>query len=452
MQNLSTIKKFIFGLIFTLAIFTGAKKTLAVDIIPSNVWGVHFGNCMNCWIQPTDCIDGLASNNNWYGFANVQIAHLTDTLNDVEFYVRADPSYPVDNYDGSFTISGFQAPNGSYIQLPTGLTCNVSLPTTYGMATQGWTKIKFDLTTLDPACFQYINGATSYYTDMVFYIRGTNPNASLFKYHFCAGPVSDYPDYPSYPHDITGQALFFNYYYPYTMEGPIAFVFNEPPPEPTITISTPVNLEQISDAFDITGQGYDFGASGVIVANLYNSDGVAVWSKASYIFENELFTITANGFPTGTYDLKLQLTDVDGIAHAIDPGIQISVIVNIPYEIDGEPENPLVVSVDPGEYYLAHSSYSEATALYTTITGAIGPLIVSVGNWTQSFSQHFSQVDAVANGTSMGNAIALVSVYSTNINSLFNNFPVSQAIVILVVWYLALAVLTAIRFIVKLIK
>jgi len=438
--------------VFALVIFTGAKKTFAVDIIPSNVWGVHFGNCMNCWIQPTDCIDGLATNNGWYGFSSVQFAHLTDTLNDVVFYVKADPSYPVDNWDGSFSISLFQAPDGSQVQFPPGLTCSVSLPTTYGMDSQGWTKIKFDLTTLDPACFEPINGATSYGGTIAFYLRGTNPGASLFKYHFCAGPVSDYPENPSYPHDITGQPLFFNYYYPYTMDGPIAFVFNEPSPEPTITISEPTNLDQISNAFNIMGQGYDFGPSGVITANLYNSDGVGIWSKASYIFENEPFTILANGFPTGTYDLKLQLTDSDGFAHAIDPGIQISVIVNIPYEIDGEPENPLVVSVDPEAYYLAHSSYSQATALYSTITNAIGPLIVSVGNWTQSFSQHFAQTDAVANGTSMGNAVALVKVYSTNINSLFNNFPVSQAIVILVVWYLALAVLTAIRFIVKLIK
>lgn len=440
------------ALVFALAIFTGAKKTFAVDIIPSNVFGVHFGNCMNCWIQPDDCIDSIATNNGWYGWTNLQIAHLTDVISDVEIYVKADPSYPVDNYDGSFSLSWFQTPDGSYVQLPQGLVCNTSLGTIYGMDSQGWTKIKFDLTGWDPACFEFINGATSYGINSSLTIRGTNPNATLFKYHFCGSPESNYTEYPFYPHDITGQPLFFNYYYPQLGTTALAFVFNEPPPEPTITISNPSNNDQIASAFSINGSGFDFGSQGVIVASLYDQNQVSVWTGVSYIFENSPFSIFVDGVPTGIYDLKFQLTDENGFSHLVDPGIQIAIITTIPPGIGGEPGTINIGTIDPGDYYPGHSNYTTPTAFYTSITGTIAPLLGSLTNWGQSFMDKFSQADAVANGTNTGNSLAIVRVYSSNINSLFNDFPVAQAIGILVVWYLALAVLTSIRFIIKLIK
>lgn len=236
------------------------------------------------------------------------------------------------------------------------------------------------------------------------------------------------------------------------------FVLNTlytPPPSPSVTLTNPVDQQTITSSFDITGTGADFGATGVFVANLYDATtGANVFSSpgSDYVLENEPFTIHVSGIPAGTYNLKFQITNATGNFFAVDPAVQIVVTSNIPAEIGGTPGTPLIISVDPLAYYTAHSDYATPTSFYSNVTGAIAPLVVAIGNWSSSFSAHFAQADAIANGTNFGNGLALINVYSSNINSLFNDFPVSQALMALLVWYLVLAVLASIRFVIKLIK
>jgi len=235
------------------------------------------------------------------------------------------------------------------------------------------------------------------------------------------------------------------------------FYFNSlgiAPPAPTIDVSYPTNGQQISTKIYITGSVQNQGDWSVVVAHLFDSTTNAdVYSYGDFIGTLGAFSFPLSGIPAGTYDLKFQLANLPVYSEWIDPGIQITILSNIPPEIGGEPATPGIGVIDPATWICEHSAYGcTATAFYTTITGTIAPLLGALGNWGQSFQEKFSQADAVANGTNIGNSLALVRVYSTNINSLFNNFPVSQAIMVLLVWYLALAVLTAIRFIVKLIK
>lgn len=245
-----------------------------------------------------------------------------------------------------------------------------------------------------------------------------------------------------------------------TEESPVVdayFVLNTlytPPPPPTCFTTNPVDMQTITGAFNITGECNDFGVNGLLFANLVDqATGSVVFTNVDFIFAGTPFSIPVeNGVPVGDYELQFVVRTADQIDHNVDPGVVIYVVVELPPGIGGEPGTIIGAGIDPGDYYPGHSNYTTPTAFYTSITGTIAPLLGSLNNWGQSFMDKFSQTDAVANGSNIGNSLAIVRVYSSNINSLFNDFPVAQAIGILVVWYLALAILTSIRFIIKLIK
>jgi hypothetical protein len=116
------------------------------------------------------------------------------------------------------------------------------------------------------------------------------------------------------------------------------------------------------------------------------------------------------------------------------------------------PTAPNYSLTNPDEFYLANSNYTNSTALYSNITTAIFPVLSSANNWSSSFSERFDSDEAVNSGTLIGDGVSNVISYSNSLNGFFGNLPITQTLFIFIIINLALAVLSSIRFIVKLVK
>lgn len=200
-----------------------------------------------------------------------------------------------------------------------------------------------------------------------------------------------------------------------------------------------------------------------LAVDIYDLNDTLISANNSFVALNELI---------GDGSFILHLTELTGGSYRarfrfLTSNIMIQVEASTVYDfVLSNPIPAFVVNPDntitpvgiitnpknPRDWYLLNSDYTTPTALFTTITDAIYPVLNAIGQWSISFNGRFLTVDAIADGQTIGNGIATVSAYASNLNGFFGDLPIAQALAVFLIFNLALAVLASIRFIIKLIK
>jgi hypothetical protein len=171
------------------------------------------------------------------------------------------------------------------------------------------------------------------------------------------------------------------------------------------------------------------------------------------------FNCHLNALPAGEYTIKFTAVKAQQPLEFVDCATTFNfVLANpIPPSVTNPddtqtPAGEYTAPVNPEQYRLLNSDWTTGTALYTTITNAIYPVVNAIGQWSYSFNGRFLTYDAINDGQAIGNGIATISAYASNLNGFFGNLPIVQALFVFLIFNLALAVLASIRFIIKLIK
>jgi hypothetical protein len=238
-----------------------------------------------------------------------------------------------------------------------------------------------------------------------------------------------------------------------------AYFFTE---YPTLTITFPADDEELLDSFYIEGSFtqpdpplYDWlraiaTPAGTLVA--YPDPFYFPLSRASSTIEGD-FTIWISGFSAGYYDFYIYFVDASTGAlypYPISNWIanNIHIVSDLPFSLppfqEQSPyEAPSVYEpLAPITYYTENSTYETSTALYQSFTNLLAPVLLALGNNLTAYSSNFTPSNASSTGNQMGEAVVLMRSYLSNLNSFFNNLPISQ---FLVLYLIALVLVVIIR-------
>jgi len=230
---------------------------------------------------------------------------------------------------------------------------------------------------------------------------------------------------------------------------------------PVISISYPLNNDEISGAFNIQGTfSIPAGKSTNYISINFNPVG-AGYSLLTNFSQNITgqnqgnFSIPVSGIPAGYYDITISFIggDFDGYIGATIYNVHL--VNDIPPALPtGEttPSSPNFNFVSPDDYYLQHSNYSTSTGLFNNLTNSVGALIENVGNSLSAFAGKFSLSDAQQTATLVASSISTIRTYSNNLNSFFGSLPVSQILFLYLIIFVAVIVFRLIKNLVNLIK
>jgi len=196
---------------------------------------------------------------------------------------------------------------------------------------------------------------------------------------------------------------------------------------PTLTIDFPNENQQISQAFNIHGSYYapaGFTNLDIFVFRTYETAS----STISYLHNQYYLDITEgqhnfskliSDLPIGDYYLQFKFynfnTREDFWSSKI---INFRVLQDIPLvlgETSPQPIPPSYIQVDPEVWYSQNSSYATPTALFTSFSNSIAPVIASIGNYIYNFNSRFTASNAQETGEKLGNSIVLARSYLTNL-------------------------------------
>ena len=230
-------------------------------------------------------------------------------------------------------------------------------------------------------------------------------------------------------------------------------------PRPTINITYPLPNAQIAEAFNIIG---DYNVHSLDQHNTLIAEVKAVDTGTIYFFQQDLETpagaidLRVSGIPADSYELGF-IFYFEGFGGAPLFFSPLSIPISIVNDIS--PELPITQEIPPDIYsplsaqtiYTAYSNYATSTALFNSIAGAIEPLITTLGNNLTFFSSQFSQTNAKDTGKQAGNSVLLVRGYVENINTFFNDLPVSQVLFLYLMALVVVVIFRLIRLLIKLI-
>jgi len=235
---------------------------------------------------------------------------------------------------------------------------------------------------------------------------------------------------------------------------------------PTLTITYPQNNYEIAESFDIqgsytlpAGSGYNILMAGFFKAGFYDinwNNAVNVFSipvsEPSGSFDN---LRVGNYLPKDIYDIYFRVYG-GGLAYEFPFHISnINIVSDLPYElpITGEvsPDIPVFSSLSAQTIYANYSNYATSTALFNTITGAIEPLIITIGDNLTFFSSQFNQASAKEAGQKAGGAVLVIRANAGIINSFFNDLPIAEILFLYLSALVVVIVFRIIRLLLKLI-
>ena len=225
---------------------------------------------------------------------------------------------------------------------------------------------------------------------------------------------------------------------------------------PTLTITYPQENDEIANAFYIQGSFTIPSGSGYNKLVAYVGRAIPY---AQYSFIQELVgdsgavNLRISGIPAGeNYNLYFYFIG-DGISYFAGEVNNVNILLDI------APELPQTYEISPDVFsnlsaqtiYGLYSNYDTSTPLFNTISNAVEPLILTIGDNLTFFSSQFSQTNAKDIGEKTGNGVLLVRAYSGNINSFFNDLPISEILFLYLMTLIVVSVFRIIRILIKLI-
>ncbi len=221
---------------------------------------------------------------------------------------------------------------------------------------------------------------------------------------------------------------------------------------PEVSVSYPFDNAEIAEAFDIIGtyNALDLEKYNILLAELYYKD-----LGKMYFFQQALETTTGNidlrisGVPAGDYELGFSFykAGFGGDYYITDTEIPISIVSAIPFELPDTQEQPpeFFSPISPEYIYQEYSNYATSTVLFDTLTGALKPIITTLGDNMVFFTAQFEQDRAKETGQNIGGAIIVVRTYASNINAFFNDLPVSEVLFFYLILLVVVAIFRIIR-------
>ena len=223
---------------------------------------------------------------------------------------------------------------------------------------------------------------------------------------------------------------------------------------PTLEITYPMDNAEIAEAFNIQGtyDVKDLELYNLLVARLKYQDA------SYYYFSQDLTTATGtidlrvSGIPKGDYEIEFLFTGGTAGAFLIDKLINIILVSSIPFELPTGETTPEYFSLYSADYiYSLYSNYTTPTALFNALSGAIEPIIKTLGDNLTFFSTQFDQNTAKKTGQDTGEAVLIIRAYAGNLNSFFNDLPISEVLFFYLLLLIVVAIFRIIRQVIKLI-
>ena len=225
---------------------------------------------------------------------------------------------------------------------------------------------------------------------------------------------------------------------------------------PKLTITFPHANDEIAGAFYIDGT--------YTIPSISDYPKLIIWftTPDNITYPNaykELTTITGTlhekitNLPAGYYAIRFIFSG--NLTYETLLQISIHIVNDIPPELPTGETPPIIPAfgyTSPQTYYDLHSNYSTSTALFNDLTASVGALLSNVGNSLSTFAGKFTLTDAQNTGTIFGNSISIIRSYTSNLNSFFDNFPVSQILIFYIVIFMAIIVFRLVKNLVNLIK
>lgn len=238
---------------------------------------------------------------------------------------------------------------------------------------------------------------------------------------------------------------------------------------PTLTITYPVNNAEIAGNFYITGsftQPTTPTYAHWLQAIATPAGVLSEYPNAFYWPTNDAtsspFEIWISSLSAGYYDFYIYMKDIVG--NFYPDGVStwkvsnIHIVNDLPFSLPPYAEQPpytappIFETLNPITYYTANSGYATSTALYTTFTDILAPVLLTLGQNLMAYSSNFTPTNASSTGNQIGESIVLIRSYLSNINSFFNNFPVSQFLVLYLIVLLLVVVMRLIKGLIHLFK
>lgn len=228
---------------------------------------------------------------------------------------------------------------------------------------------------------------------------------------------------------------------------------------PTLTITYPFDYAEIAEAFNITGS-YTLPA-GSTFDKLEFFFGTADYSSYYSFYQNveapsgdvavRITGLSAGDYILGAYFINSQDPRFDYYNTWLF--YHIKIVVGIPPELPDGETPPFVFDIlDPILYYTANSNYPTSTLLFDNLSGAVKPLILTIGNNLTFFSSRFEQDKARETGESMAGGVLIVRAYAGNLNTFFSDLPISQALFLYLLLLVVVAVFRIVKNLINLIK
>ena len=222
---------------------------------------------------------------------------------------------------------------------------------------------------------------------------------------------------------------------------------------PILSITFPNDNAEIAGAFNIKGNygQLDLERFNLLIAEFRNKN-----NDTLYFFKQKLNTaptgeidLKVSGIPAGDYNLYFYFHNESYTGSLYFPPyyLKIKIVDDIPYQL------PITEEIPPdyfsiysaGHIYTEYSNYATPTAMFSTLTGAIEPIITTLGDNLTFFTSQFSQSKAKQTGESIGQAILIVRAYANNLNSFFNDLPIAQVLFFYILLLIVVVVFRIIR-------
>lgn len=229
---------------------------------------------------------------------------------------------------------------------------------------------------------------------------------------------------------------------------------------PTLEITYPLDQAEISTAFEIEGSYTIPAGSDLNKLEAYFGYSENEETKFYSLYQDISPTsgdveIRVAGLPIGEYVLGFAFINTQDPNDWYNPAIflDISILADIPVELPDGETPPIVFDVlDPDDYYSANSDYASSTLLFDNLSGAIKPIILTIGENLTFFSSKFEQSKAKETGEEIASGVLIVRSYANNLNSFFNDLPISQALFFYMLLLVVVAVFRIIKNLINLIK
>jgi len=228
---------------------------------------------------------------------------------------------------------------------------------------------------------------------------------------------------------------------------------------PTLDITFPFENAEISEAFYITGSYTIPENSGItkLIAFFRPVD----LPYPTYSFHQDLtylsgdVNIRSSGIQADDYEIEFCFvgTGIEAICLP-DQNINISIVSRIPPEFPETQEQPPEVfdPIDADQFYIDFSNYATPTALFINLKSAIQPIFTTIGSNLTFFTSRFDVEIAKETGERTGQAILLIRTYSSNLNTFFNDLPVSEFLLFYLTLLIVVIVFRIIKNLINLIK